>query len=136
MLRLFRKAKSSHIRCRSYAQAMVSGLPVNDGNIPAGHTDCQFSRWYRGEGRKLFGMLVSYRDIAEPQEALQDIYDFLIDNVRLRRFNEAKFALDQYLRVSRRLMATMDMLEREILALVDDESEIPYGDIPELLCAV
>lgn len=136
MLRLFRKAKSSHIRCRSYAQAMVAGLPVNAGNVPIGNTDCQFSRWYRGEGRKLFGRLVSYNDIAEPQEALQDIYELLVDSVKQRHFDEAKFALEQYLRISRRLMATMDLLEREILALVDDDSEIPYGDIPELMFAV
>jgi hypothetical protein len=125
LLRLVRKAKSSHIRWRSYAQALVAGLDVREDNAPIHHQSCQFGRWYYGEGRRLFGRLEIYRDIEVPHEILHHIYERIYQSVAKGRQAEAKSLLDQMVGVSRTLLEALELLEQEIHALVDDETVLP-----------
>jgi len=65
LLRVIRKAKSSHIRWRAYAQALVAGLEVPADGAPVNHQSCGFGKWYYGEGARQLGhfrCLSRYRD--------------------------------------------------------------------------
>lgn len=125
MLRLLRKAKSAHIRCRSYAQVLAAGLPVGRGKATLEQVDCQFSQWYYGEGLRQFGRLASYRAIEEPQEVLQDLYSHMDLRVRQGRLDEAKLLLQPMMLVSRTLLAAIDQLELDVQALIDDNAIPP-----------
>lgn len=127
MLRLVRKARSAHIRCRSYAQALIAGLSVAKGKATLEQVDCHFNQWYYGEGLRLFARLASYRAIEEPMEVLQDLYQHIDQRVRQGRLDDAKVLLQPLLLVSRSLLEAMDQLEQDIQSLVDDNSYWPNG---------
>jgi len=133
-----RKAKTAHIRWRSYAQALVSGIPMDEGKVPVIYTDCDFGRWYYGEGQALAG-LAGYRAIDDPHEQLHAVYldifqhlfeddDIsLFDRLRGRKVRtpenrqlEIHGKLEELLRISERLLSYIDELEHSVMAL-DDE---------------
>jgi len=68
-----RKAKTAHLRWRAYAMALSSGYAVEEGQLPVQHTDCQFGRWYYGEGQTL-NKYQEFRDIEEIHSQLHHIY--------------------------------------------------------------
>ncbi len=68
-----RRAKSAHIKWRAYAQALVSGLPVEKEQVPVIYTDCAFGKWYYGAGQSL-SSLSSFDAISLPHESLHHIY--------------------------------------------------------------
>jgi hypothetical protein len=74
LLALIRRAKSSHIRWRSYAQGLIGGVPVDEDRLPIKHTDCRFGQWYFGEGTRDFGHLEIFKDLAGPHEMLHALY--------------------------------------------------------------
>ena len=50
-LQQLRKAKTAHLKWRTYAQALVGGVSVEADKTPLAHTECEFGRWYLGPGR-------------------------------------------------------------------------------------
>ncbi len=133
-----RKAKSAHIRWRSYAQALVSGVPLDADRVPVIHTDCEFGRWYYGDGQAL-APLTGFRDIAEPHEQLHAIYMEIFKHLfqperggllsrligKKRRDEGVKQAtvqslLNELLRVSERLLGCIETLEKEVNTSDDD----------------
>ncbi len=73
ILEQLRRAKSAHIKWRAYAQAIVSGLPVEKEQVPVIHTDCAFGKWYYGPGQEI-SHLKSFNAISTPHEMLHQIY--------------------------------------------------------------
>lgn len=134
-----RKAKTAHIRWRSYAQALVSGVPIDENKVPVIYTECDFGRWYYGEGQALDG-LGGYRSIDNPHEQLHavylDIFQHLFEEEDISLFDrligrkaresverqrEIQEKLDELLRISERLLAYIDELEHSVMVL-DDET--------------
>lgn len=135
-----RKAKTAHIRWRSYAQALVLGVPMDEGKIPVLHTDCEFGSWYYGEGQALAG-LAPFRAIEEPHEQLHAIYMEIFKHLfgeqsgglfrRLigrrgaadkNRQNAIKSLLDELLKISERLIGQIEGLEGIVVAM--DEAQL------------
>lgn len=133
-----RAARSAHIKWRSYAQALVAGLPLDEGQVPVIHTDCAFGRWYYGPGQKL-SSLGAFRSIETPHEALHAIYlqiftklfeteerslfDKLIGVAKKSdRQEQIAVLLDSLIGMSKALLAAIEVLEQEVLAL--DEAEV------------
>ena len=133
-----RKAKTAHIRWRSYAQALVSGVPLEEDRVPVIHTDCEFGRWYFGDGQALAG-LKSFQGIAVPHEQLHAVYMeifkllFEEENIGLlrrligkkgrtseSRKRAAQSLLDEMLRISERLIGHIDSLEKEIMQMGEE----------------
>ena len=132
-----RKAKTAHIRWRSYAQALVSGIALDEERVPIVHTDCEFGRWYYGDGQTLGGF-AEFKAIALSHERLHTVYMELFRALfepergglltrligRRRSASAAKNGLiqqllDELLQVSERLMGHIEALEQTILATDD-----------------
>jgi hypothetical protein len=125
LLRLIRKAKSSHIRWRSYAQALVAGLDVPEDAAPKDHRACGFGKWYYDAGVRQLGHLDVFRDIEISHEILHGIYARIHQSVTGGRADEARPQLEQLIGVSRTLLEAIGLLEQEVLAIPD--SRFPAG---------
>lgn len=120
MLGIIRKAKSSHIRWRSYAQGMVAGVEIQEEKAPVQHTDCKFGQWYYGEGAARLGHLEIFEDIASPHEMLHAIYGQIHEMVHKGEMEQARKKLDEMIGVSRTLLEQISLLEDEVNAEVDE----------------
>ncbi|MEW6647935.1 MAG: CZB domain-containing protein [Pseudomonadota bacterium] len=134
-----RAAKSAHIKWRSYAQAIVAGLPINEDQVPVIHTDCAFGKWYYGPGQKL-SSLPGFQAIETPHEALHSIYmqifkllfeteeisffQKLIGTGKKRddRREQLNSQLNSLIEMSKTLLAAIELLEQEVLGM--DEKEV------------
>lgn len=127
-----RHAKSAHIKWRAYAQALISGLPVEKDHVPVMHTDCAFGTWYYGSGQHI-SHLSSFDAIKTPHEMLHQIYMDIFkllfgedERSTLQKFfgsksktknenqKKAKVLLQELLSISRTLLDAIGVLEREV----------------------
>jgi hypothetical protein len=134
-----RKAKGAHIKWRAYAQALVSGVEVDDDKIPVEHTNCAFGHWYHGEGKSKLGHLTSYDSIYTPHEMLHEIYKRIFYvlhseesvGVFAKLFTSkgsrehdrmvlARSYMEELVGVSETLLRALDILEEEIRELPDE----------------
>jgi hypothetical protein len=133
-----RAAKSAHIKWRSYAQAIVAGLPISEDQVPVIHTDCAFGKWYYGPGQKL-SSLPGFQAIETPHEALHGIYmqifkllfeteevgffQKLIGTSKKRddRREQLNTMLNSLIEMSKTLLAAIELLEQEVLRMNDEE---------------
>ncbi len=126
------RAKAAHIQWRAYAQALISGIPVEDNHVPMIHTDCKFGKWYYGQGQRL-SFLSLYVAIETPHEILHKIYMKIFkllfgeDNrttlqkifgstakLEQKKQEEAELLLEKLLSVSGTLLETIGLLENEV----------------------
>ncbi len=137
ILERLRVAKTAHIRWRSYAQALVAGLPVDESKVPVIHTDCEFGKWYYGIGQQL-SYLPAFRAIEDPHERLHLLYmklfKLLFNEEKATFFEKligasskliherkvaAEGALEEMLSVSKTLIGALDSLEQAVLSSTD-----------------
>ena len=133
-----RKAKSAHIKWRSFAQALIAGVAVTDDKIPKLHTDCEFGKWYYGAGHEHLGHLEGFRAIDSPHEMLHAVYSRIYDTLhgkerlwsRLftgeternrRKMELAQTFMVELVAISETLLVAISILEQEVLKLPDDE---------------
>lgn len=116
MLAIIRRAKSSHIRWRAYAQGLVAGVKVQEDRLPVRHTDCRFGQWYYGDGTRLFGHLDIFQDIEGPHEMLHSIYEQIYELADKGKLADAKPKLEELIGVSRTLLEQIELLEAEVAA--------------------
>ncbi|HEY0635666.1 MAG TPA: CZB domain-containing protein [Gammaproteobacteria bacterium] len=120
LLSLIRRAKSSHIRWRAYAQGLVSGVPVAEDRLPVKHTDCKFGQWYYGDGARQLGHLDIFRDVEAPHEMLHAVYGQIHELVVQQGDNHgAHRKLDELIAISRTLLEQIEILEQEVNVLPD-----------------
>jgi hypothetical protein len=117
LLSRIRRAKSSHIRWRAFAQGLVAGVKVNEERLPVMHADCQFGQWYYGEGRALLGQVAIFNDIEGPHEMLHAVYAKVYQLVCDGHTAKARSKLDELVAVSRTLIEQIELLEAEIDAI-------------------
>jgi hypothetical protein len=134
-----RSAKSAHIQWRSYAQALVAGIPVEQDHVPVVHTSCKFGKWYYGPGQQL-SSLSSYNAIDAPHEMLHQIYMKIFkllfgkdersgfeklfgSNAKLKQEHqeEADLLMQKLLSISETLLEAITLLEEEIKDMSEEE---------------
>jgi hypothetical protein len=134
-----RKAKGAHIKWRAYAQALVSGVSIDEDKIPVEHTSCAFGQWYHNDGKQMLGHLTSYESIYTPHEMLHEIYKRIFHvlhskdssgifkklfSSRSARENDrlelARTYMEELVGVSETLLRALDILEQEIRELPDE----------------
>ncbi len=132
-----RQAKSAHIKWRAYAQALVSGLPVEKDHVPVIHTDCAFGQWYYGAGQQLSD-LSSFDSISAPHEMLHQIYmeifKLLFGEDERSTFQkifgskskkntqkEAKKLMQDLLSISGTLLEAISLLENEVKEMSEED---------------
>lgn len=134
-----RAAKSAHIKWRSYAQALIAGLPLDESQVPVIHTDCAFGRWYYGPGQQL-SSLESFHAIEVPHEAMHAVYMQIFQLLfetedrgffqrliggaakKSERQGQINARLDTLIELSKTLLAAIELLEQEVMAM--DETEV------------
>ncbi len=136
-----RLAKSAHIQWRSYAQAIIAGIPVENDHVPVIHTSCKFGKWYYGSGQRL-ASLSTYAGIEVPHEMLHQIYmkifkllfgeddrstfsKIFSSSTKLKQSQqlEAEDLMKKLLAVSGTLLESIVLLEDEVKDLTDAEIE-------------
>lgn len=115
-----RHAKSAHIRWRAYAQAMVAGLEIEEQRAPVHQKDCDFGRWFYGEGFKAFGHWQIYQDVEYGHELLHEVYHLLHRVLEEGDQARAAMIMAQLVGISHSLLAAMDLLEEEIRLAATD----------------
>lgn len=134
-----RAAKSAHIQWRAYAQALVTGIPVEQDHVPVIHTNCKFGKWYYGPGQQL-SSLSTYGAIDTPHEMLHQIYMKIFkllfgeddrstfskifgskSKVKQEQQVEAEALMQKLLSVSGTLLEAINLLESEIKDLSEEE---------------
>lgn len=134
-----RAAKTAHLQWRAYAQALISGLPVEQDQVPVVHTRCKFGQWYYGPGQNL-SSLPSYEAIEVPHEILHQVYMKLFKVIFVeddrsafgklfgakgklskKRQEEADALMQNLLSVSRTLLEAIALLEQDIQGMAEDE---------------
>ena len=66
-------AAVSHRAWLSNAQALIDGIPLDKDKVPVSSCDCEFGRWYHGEGQRLKG-IPGFKDIEKTHEKLHETY--------------------------------------------------------------
>lgn len=135
-----RSAKSAHIKWRTYAQALVSGLDVDDDKVPVLHTDCSFGQWYYGSGQSLTS-LRSYKALEHPHEMMHQLYlklfQHMFEEQDMSMFRkligkkksksehdaETSKLLKDVIEMSKTLLEAIEVLEADVLHMSEDEIE-------------
>ncbi len=144
ILTQLRAAKAAHIQWRSYAQALIAGLPIDQDHVPVIHTQCKFGKWYYGTGQQL-SSLSSYEAIETPHEVLHQIYMKIFkilfgeddrsmlqklfgtsSKVNKKKQEELDALMQNMLGVSRTLLEAINVLEREIIDMPEEEVAALY----------
>lgn len=66
-------AAISHRAWLSNAQALICGVPLDKNKVPVSTLECEFGKWYYGEGQKLKG-LPGFKEIEDTHEKLHATY--------------------------------------------------------------
>ncbi|KOR33512.1 hypothetical protein TI05_00550 [Achromatium sp. WMS3] len=140
-LAAIRKAKSSHIKWRAFAQALIAGVEVSDDKIPKRHTECEFGKWYHGIGKKHLGHLESFKAIDAPHEVLHAVYARIYEALHdteetvwaklftnnternRRKLESAQALMVELVAISETLLLTIGMLEQEVMRWSSNEKE-------------
>jgi len=134
-----RKAKGAHNKWRAYAQALVSGVAVDEDKIPVDHTKCEFGLWYHNDGKLMLGHLASYDSINTPHEMLHEIYKRIFHvlhsqdgsgifkklfsskgSLESERLKLARAYMEELVGVSETLLTALDLLEQEVRDHADE----------------
>lgn len=138
-IEMLHAARAAHVQWRARAQALAAGLSVEKEQIPVSYTDCKFGKWYYGTGQAL-NFLASYRAIEEPHEQLHGIYMKLFTTLfgeqnksvwtklfgssrkaDARRQAEADGLVRHLVGISKTLLESIDLLEKDVKALTDEK---------------
>ena len=114
LIQRIQKAKSSHIKWRSYAQAIVAGLKVAEDKAPVQHTDCEFGRWYYGDGRATLSHMSVFNDIEGPHEVMHPTYRQVFEFAAKGKMDKAKEQMTHLCAISKSLVELLDILEEQV----------------------
>jgi lysine/ornithine N-monooxygenase len=67
------KAIVSHKAWVINAQALIDGVPLDKEKVPVNATECEFGKWYYGDGQRLKN-LPGFKDIETPHDKLHETY--------------------------------------------------------------
>lgn len=73
-----KKAKTAHLRWRTYAEAMVAGVDDTVDQLPVKHTDCEFGQWYHAQAEE-FTALELFRQIGEIHQGLHNEFEIIFN---------------------------------------------------------
>ncbi len=114
ILKELRKAKAAHIKWRSYAYAMLSGLDIETEYAPLAHTECVFGQWYHGVGKEHFGHLDTYAGIAVPHQILHKLYSKIYELAQQGKLKDAEVEAKRLTELSHQVIEALELVEREV----------------------
>jgi len=142
-----RAAKAAHINWVQRAKMLISGFKMEEDAIPVNSTQCQFGKWFYTDAQKLNGLRNNPMSCLETIEALHfDLHDIYLNiykiyyNMEPQGFfsklfgrkkqiteDSAKLAKEYFHsmeEVSKKLVEEINLMERRIVALPEQDLEI------------
>lgn len=116
-LQLLRQAKMAHIKWLGHALELINGRDIAESRAPVLYMDCEFGRWYYGEGKELLGYLEHYLLVDEAHRILHGIYRDIFASVKQGDIIMAKAGLQELVQASQSLLETIQLLEQEVAGL-------------------
>lgn len=110
-------AKMAHLRWLGYAEDLIDGGPVPESKAPLLHTDCEFGRWFYGEGKELLGYLEHYLLVDEVHRVMHRIYQEIFVAVQAGKLDLARAGLPELAQTSASLLEAMALLEEDVAGL-------------------
>lgn len=109
------RAKAAHIKWRSYAYALVSGLDIQSEYTPVKNTECSFGKWYYSDdSQEVLNHFNTFHGIAAPHKILHDLYDKIFQLVQKKKLKQAEELIPKLEALSNQLLESIDLLEKEI----------------------
>lgn len=116
-LRHLLEAKSAHLKWRAYALGMVEGIDCPPECAPLSSAECEFGKWYYGDGKKILGDMVFFRSLEAPHEILHSLYGKIYLLVARGEIEEARKRVPALHDMSGILIEALAYLEEEIRSL-------------------
>jgi hypothetical protein len=134
-----REAKLAHTRWEDIVKVVASGYKGSEfkGAVPVLKTDCEFGKWYYGEGM-MFSQINSYQNLGKPHEMVHEIYleikklmdtkihaGFFQSQNKLEheKENHIHELLESFLNYNKLVHDGLNQLEMDILKLTDYDIE-------------
>lgn len=127
---IIRSAKQSHKRWVENAHSLIEGIPLDKSQVPVNSTDCQFGKWYYGDGQALKPM-VNFREIEEHHDALHHTYR----EIFVLLFEEKEKSISLFSRLfgrSHKSPVKNQKLAREKFNLLEQQSKTIIQKLDEL----
>ncbi|MBU0633365.1 CZB domain-containing protein [bacterium] len=128
-------AKSSHVRWAQRAKLLIKGLDIQKDDIPIDSKECEFGKWFYGDGQKLSALSSRQEECISKIEQLHNdlhekylnIYNIYFGNhkqgvlskffkirqeVSIHDITKAKEYYDKLEEISNELIAQINLLER------------------------
>lgn len=135
-----RAAIAAHTQWKNYVQIKARGLFLKDLPVTAvASTDCNFGKWYFGEGAKLTS-LTNYRNLENPHDKIHQIFielnvlfnqnyvdSGLFSNAKkMNRLKQEKIQnlMEDFNSFSTILIEGLRLLEADVLKMSDAEVEV------------
>ena len=142
-----RAAKAAHINWVQRAKMLISGFKMEEDAIPVNSTQCQFGKWFYSDAQKLNGLRNNPMNCLEKIEKLHfDLHDIYLNIYKIyydmepqgffsklfgkkRKITEdsvklAKEYFSSMEEVSKQLVNEINLMERRIVALPEEDIEI------------
>ncbi len=111
----FESAKAAHRAWKTRLRAYLNGdSDALDPDKVASDHQCELGRWYFGTGKQKFGHLTAMQEIERPHRQLHRKVKEIIDLKQAGQREQAEGELDQVDRLSDRIVALLDRVEREV----------------------
>lgn len=110
-----RKAKSAHLKWRTFAQAMVSGVSIDETKAPVDHTACDFGVWYHSDGQAINDISDVFADLDEPHQLLHATYSNIYAAIEKNKLDLAISQLEGLERISSSLLSMIDICIEDII---------------------
>lgn len=68
-----RDARRGHKKWVGYALSLIEGVPLDKGQVPLNSTECEFGKWYHGDGQSLRD-IPGFKEIDSYHDALHKTY--------------------------------------------------------------
>jgi methyl-accepting chemotaxis protein len=117
VLRLILEAKSSHVKWLAYALALIEGVDCSHECAPVSPKECEFGKWYYGEGKEILGDTECYHSLEAPHEMLHNLFENIYKLVDSGNLDEARKHVSSLREMSDILIEALDYLKEEIESL-------------------
>lgn len=120
-LEAIRMARSSFLKCRSYAQGLVAGIEIDACKSPQAMRESIFGHWHDAAARGPLGRLTTFQALEPVYLTLTDHYTALHHLVRAGRQEQAQPHLEAVVDHCQRLLELLDLLERELQQVMQSQ---------------
>ncbi len=109
------RAKAAHIKWRSFAYGLISGLEVTPEYQPVSNRECEFGHWYyHPDTQVALGQFVTYQSIAVPHQVLHQLYEKVHQFAAKKKMRKAEELIPKLNALSDQLIEALNALEKEV----------------------